>query len=242
MLKCDLNCDVGEGMDNDAAIMPYITSASIACGYHAGDDDTMKKTVELCLLHGVLIGAHPSYPDRANFGRVDMLHDKLKPAEIPELLFDQIHSLKMICEQEGTWLHHVKPHGALYNRAAKDAEVSRMICNAIRDIDPSLILYGLSNSITAQEAAYHDLQFMQEAFADRTYQDDGSLTPRNRSNALITETTVAVQQALQLAEEQTVTTVSGKVISVKVDTLCIHGDGPQALTFAKAIYNALQVV
>ena len=242
MLKCDLNCDVGEGMDNDAAIMPYITSASIACGYHAGDDDTMKKTVELCLQHGVLIGAHPSYPDRANFGRVDMLHDKLKPAEIPELLFDQIHSLKMICEQEGTWLHHVKPHGALYNRAAKDAEVSRMICNAIRDIDPSLILYGLSNSITAQEAAYHDLQFMQEAFADRTYQDDGSLTPRNRSNALITETTVAVQQALQLAEEQTVTTVSGKVISVKVDTLCIHGDGPQALTFAKAIYNALQVV
>lgn len=242
MLKCDLNCDVGEGMDNDAAIMPYITSASIACGYHAGDDDTMKKTVELCLQHGVLIGAHPSYPDRANFGRVDMLHDKLKPAEIPELLFDQIHSLKMICEQEGTWLHHVKPHGALYNRAAKDAEVSRMICNAIRDIDPSLILYGLSNSITAQEAAYHDLQFMQEAFADRTYQDDGSLTPRNRSNALITETSVAVQQALQLAEEHTVTTVSGKVISVKVDTLCIHGDGPQALTFAKAIYNALQVV
>jgi UPF0271 protein len=148
----------------------------------------------------------------------------------------------MICEQEGTWLHHVKPHGALYNRAAKDAEVSRMICNAIRDIDPSLILYGLSNSITAQEAAYHDLQFMQEAFADRTYQDDGSLTPRNRSNALITETTVAVQQALQLAEDQTVTTVSGKVISVKVDTLCIHGDGPHALTFAKAIYNALQVV
>lgn len=242
MLKCDLNCDLGEGMDYDASIMPYITSASIACGFHAGDEDTMKKTVELCLKHGVLIGAHPSYPDRENFGRVDMLPDKLKPAEIPELVFDQIHSLKVICEQAGTWLHHVKPHGALYNRAAKDAEVSRMICNAIRDIDPSLILYGLSNSVTAQEAAYHDLQFMHEAFADRTYQDDGSLTPRTRNNALITEVGAAVQQALQLAEKQSVITITGKNIPVKAETICIHGDRPNALLFAKEIYQALRVL
>lgn len=242
MLKCDLNCDVGEGMDNDSTIMPYITSASIACGYHAGDEDIMKKTVELCLQHGVLIGAHPSYPDRENFGRVDMLQDNLKPSEIPEMLFDQINSLKRICEEAGTWLHHVKPHGALYNRAAMDAEVSKIICNGLRDVDPSLILYGLSNSITAQEAVYHDLQFMHEAFADRTYQDDGSLTPRTSSNALITDSATAVNQVLQLVEQNSVTTLSGKTIPVRADTVCIHGDGPNAVRFAKKIYKALSVL
>jgi UPF0271 protein len=242
MLKCDLNCDVGEGMGDDGAIMPYITSASIACGFHAGDEDSMKKTVELCLQHGVLIGAHPSYPDRENFGRVDMFPDKLKAEEIPEMIFDQISALKRICEEAGTWLHHVKPHGALYNRAAKDAEVSKMICNAIRDVDPSLVLYGLSNSITAQEAAYHDLQFMHEAFADRTYQDDGSLTPRSRSNALITDSSIAVGQVLQMIEQHSVKTVTGKNIPMRADTICIHGDGVNAVHFAKEIYNALSIL
>ncbi len=233
---------MGEGMDNERAILPYITSASIACGFHAGDVDTMKRTVELCLEHGVLIGAHPSYPDRENFGRVDLLPDKIKPEEIPEMVYDQIVLLKQICEEAGTWLHHVKPHGALYNRAAKDPEVSKLICSAIRDVDPSLILYGLSNSITAQEAAYYDLHFMHEVFADRTYQDDGSLTPRTRYNALINDHTRAVNQLLQMVEQQTVTTVSGKIIPVKADTICIHGDGPHALLFAEEIYKALNVL
>ncbi len=242
MLKCDLNCDMGEGMDNESAILPYITSASIACGFHAGDPETMKKTVQLCLQHGVLIGAHPSYPDKENFGRVEMLPDKIKLAEIPEMVYDQIMSLKQICENAGTWLHHVKPHGALYNRAAKDPEVSKMICNAVRDVDPSLILYGLSNSILAQEAVYHDLQFMHEAFADRTYQDDGSLTPRTRYNALINDSSRAVDQVLQIVEQQLVTTVSGKIIPMKADTICIHGDGVHAVLFAREIYQALSVL
>ena len=242
MLKCDLNCDMGEGMDNETEILPFITSASIACGFHAGDPDTMKKTVELCLQHGVLIGAHPSYPDRENFGRLEMLPDKIKMAEISELVYDQIISLKRICEEAGTWLHHVKPHGALYNRAAKDPEVSKRICNAVRDVDPSLILYGLSNSIAAQEAAYHDLHFMHEAFADRTYQDDGSLTPRTKYNALIHDSNSAVNQVLQMVEQGVVTTVSGKIIQVKADTICIHGDGPHAVLFAREIYQALSVL
>ena len=242
MLKCDLNCDVGEGMENDSAILPYITSASIACGFHAGDADTMKKTVELCLQHGILIGAHPSYPDRENFGRVDMLPDKIKPAEIPEMVYDQIMSLKRICEEAGTWLHHVKPHGALYNRAARDPQVSKLICSTIRDVDPTLILYGLSNSILAEEAVYQDLHFMHEAFADRTYQDDGSLTPRTKYNALITESSRAVNQVLQMVEQQVVTSASGKIIPVKADTICIHGDGPHALLFAREIFQALSVL
>ena len=242
MLKCDLNCDMGEGIGNETSILPFITSASIACGFHAGDTDTMKRTVELCLQHGVLIGAHPSYPDRENFGRVDLLPDKIKPDEIPEMVYDQIITLKKICEEAGTWLHHVKPHGALYNRSAKDPEISKMICNAIRDVDPSLILYGLSNSIAAREAAYHELQFMHEAFADRTYQDDGSLTPRTRHNALITDPATAVQQVLQIVEQKVVTTVSGKIIPLQADTICIHGDGPYAELFAKEIHQALTLM
>jgi UPF0271 protein len=173
---------------------------------------------------------------------VDLLQEKMKHEEIPEMLFDQIHALKRICEEAGTWLHHVKPHGALYNRAAKDAVLSTMICNAIRDVDPSLILYGLSNSITAQEAVYHDLQFMSEAFADRTYQDDGSLTPRTKNNALITDSSVAVKQVLEIVEQKTVTTVSGKAISITADTICIHGDSAHAVLFAKEIHKALNVL
>jgi UPF0271 protein len=158
------------------------------------------------------------------------------------MVYDQVMSLKQICEEAGTWLHHVKPHGALYNRAAKDPEVSKMICNAIRDADPSLILYGLSNSITAQEAAYHDLQFMHEVFADRTYQDDGLLTPRTKYNAVINDPVRAVNQVLQMVEQQTVTTVSGKIIPVKADTICIHGDTAHAVLFAKEIFEALSVL
>ena len=156
----DLNCDMGEGMETDAAIFPYISSANISCGYHAGDADTMRKTVELALRHHVAIGAHPSYPDRANFGRIDMLGKGVALEEVSGLIVDQLIILEAICEEFGTELHHVKPHGALYNRAARDPEVSAMICRAIREFDPSLQLYGLSGSMMGVEAARHVLVFM----------------------------------------------------------------------------------
>src|SRR5882762_6659836 len=178
MLSVDLNCDMGEGMDCDAAIFPFISSANIACGYHAGDPDTMRRTVELALRHHVAIGAHPSYPDRENFGRIDILGKSLHPEEIPGMIVDQLILLQAICDEFGARLHHVKPHGALYNRAAKDAEVSHLICRAIREFDPSLLLYGLSGSAMKQAAQQCGLRFVSEVFADRTYQQDGSLTPR----------------------------------------------------------------
>src|SRR5690242_16547318 len=144
MPSIDLNCDMGEGFSSDAQLMPYISSANIACGYHAGDTDTMKRTVELCLEYNVAVGAHPSYPDRDNFGRTDMLYNGLQPEDLPAILGEQINLMEAVCKTAGAKLRHVKPHGALYNRAAKDIILSRLICETICEIDPSLILYGLS--------------------------------------------------------------------------------------------------
>src|ERR1700761_7101879 len=149
----DLNCDMGEGMVTDAAIFPFISSANIACGGHAGDADTMRRTVELALTHHVAIGAHPSYPDRAGFGRVDLLNRPVRPEDLPGLIHEQLHRLQSICREFGTGMRHVKPHGALYNRAAKDIDVSVLITRAIHDLDGSLLLYGLSGSVMREAAA-----------------------------------------------------------------------------------------
>ncbi|HTI10138.1 MAG TPA: 5-oxoprolinase subunit PxpA [Puia sp.] len=239
-LSVDLNCDMGEGMDTDAAIFPFISSANIACGYHAGDADTMRKTVELALRHHVAIGAHPSYPDPQHFGRIDLLDTKLSPEEIPGMIVDQLILLQAVCDEFGVRLHHVKPHGALYNRAAKDAMVSALICRAIREFDPSLILYGLSGSQLKKEAHRHELTFISEVFADRTYQEDGSLTPRTQPDALIEDPKEAIAQVVKMVREGKVFVPSvRKEIPLVAETICLHGDGSHAAEFARLIHTVL---
>jgi UPF0271 protein len=227
---------MGEGMGNDEDIMPYITSANIACGYHAGDEEMMKLTVALCVKYKVAIGAHPSYFDRENFGRNDF---DLSPEQVYILVKEQIQLLKKIAEEAKTVLLHVKPHGALYNRSAKDVQVARAIAKAVKDVDEYLVLFGLSGSCSIAEAKTLGLKTRSEVFADRTYQDDGSLTPRTKPNALIEEQEKSIHQVLQMVNEGLVTTVSGKKISTIAETVCIHGDGKNALQFAKRLHEVM---
>jgi UPF0271 protein len=235
--EVDINCDMGEGMGNDEAIMPFISSANIACGYHAGDEDTMKRTVELAMKYKVLIGAHPSYLDRKNFGRSDI---RLPLSEVYDLVTKQIHLLRKITAAAGATLHHVKPHGALYNMAARAKPLASVLALAVKDADENLKLYGLSGSHLIKEAKKMGVKTISEIFADRRYQNDGRLTPRSKPEALIHETDQAVQQVLQMIKEGTVTTVSGKIIPIVAETICIHGDGIHAVEFAKAIHEHLK--
>ena len=233
----DMNCDMGEGCGNDAELMRYIYSANIACGFHAGDLDTMRRTVELALTHGVAIGAHPGYRDRENFGRTSA---SLSRAEVIDIISEQIAALKNVCDDLGAKLHHVKPHGALYNQAAKDQALAAAVADAVRGASPDLILYGLSGSFLISEAKACGLRAASEVFADRTYQTDGTLTPRTEPDALIKDSKDAVAQALQMIQKQTVTATTGEAISIRADTLCIHGDGEHAVAFAKEIRTAFE--
>ena len=237
MKTIDINCDMGEGAGNDELIMPYISSANIACGFHAGDEKTMRRTVELCKQYNVAIGAHPSYPDKENFGRTDML---LHPGEIYEVIVKQVNSLEKIAEENDMAVHHIKPHGALYNMAARDRSLAPFVCLAVLDTDARYILYGLSGSYLIKEGKSHGLKTVNEVFADRTYKDDGSLLPRNKPGALIEDTDKAVAQVLEMVKDGKVTSVSGKKIPIVAETVCIHGDGAHAVEFAKAINQALK--
>ncbi len=236
MKTIDINCDLGEGIGNDEQIMPYISSANIACGYHAGDEKTMKETVELCKKYSVAVGAHPSFADRENFGRTDML---LPPTEVYETVIEQIKTLEKIASASGVSLHHVKPHGALYNMAARDKSLAPLIALAVLDTNRKCILYGLSGSYLIKEGRNHGLKTASEVFADRTYKDDGSLTPRSKPDALIVDTDKAVAQVLQMIKGGTVTSTTGKKISIVAETICLHGDGEHAVEFAKAVHDAL---
>ena len=241
MVSVDLNCDMGESfgpwvMGRDAELMDYVSSVNIACGFHAGDASTMRKTVEMAVSKGVAIGAHPSYPDLQGFGRRNM---SLSPQEVFDVVLYQVAALKGICKASGARLHHVKPHGALYNQAAKDQMLARSIVEAIGKLDESLIVYCLAGSFLVSEAERLGLQHASEAFADRTYQPDGRLTPRTQSNALITSVESASKQALQMVNERTVETADGELISIQADTICIHGDGAHAVEFARAISDKL---
>ena len=238
MLTVDINCDMGEGIGHDEAIMPFISSANIACGYHAGDEETMKQTIQLALEKKVSIGAHPSFFDRKNFGRVEM---NLRVDEIYDLVILQLRAIDRIIKEHNTVLHHVKPHGALYNMSARDPYISRAIAQAVKDFDHDLVLFVLSGSHSKELADELGLKTASEVFADRTYQNDGSLTPRSQPNALIDDPGQAVQQALQMVTQRTVTTVTGKTISIVADTICIHGDGHHAMQFAKAINQELKI-
>jgi UPF0271 protein len=233
----DLNCDMGEGMDNDELIMPYITSANIACGYHAGDEKTIWQTIELAIKHSVAIGAHVSFFDKENFGRSEI---NLPPDEVYELVEQQLIIIKEIADSFDIKIRHVKPHGALYNMSAKNAVLAKAIANAVKDFDHNLILFGLSGSHSISEAKAICLKTANEVFADRTYQDDGSLTPRSQANALIEDIDKAIQQVLQMIKKGTVTSISGKTIPIIAETICFHGDGKHAAVFAKTIYENLK--
>ena len=234
----DLNCDMGEGMPFDTQLMPLITSANIACGFHAGDEKTMAETVELALKHQVKIGAHPSFPDRENFGRTNM---QLPAAEVAELVCIQLERLSEVAAKHNTRLHHVKPHGALYNMASKDAALATAICRAVLATDPALVLYAQSGSVLISVAESMGIKTCNEVFADRSYQPDGSLTPRSAAQALLETEAAVVAQVLQMVQQQTVM-AEGKAIPVKAETVCIHGDGAHALDFARSISNALKSI
>jgi UPF0271 protein len=237
MKSCDLNCDLGEGKGNDAAIIPFITSANIACGYHAGDENTMRETVLLAKRHGVAVGAHPSFPDRQNFGRTEQ---ETSAQMVYELVAQQLNIMQKILLDLDVTLHHVKPHGALYNMAARTPVLARAIANAVYDFNPALVLYGLSGSASIFEAETRGLKTGSEVFADRTYQDDASLTPRKQADALIADEQVGLKQVLQMVQTGCVMSTSGKRVPIVAETICLHGDGANAAAFAKAIYHQLK--
>ncbi len=236
-LPVDLNCDLGEGMPYDDLLMPFITSANIACGFHAGNTDTMRRTIDRCLEHGVKIGVHPSFRDREHFGRKEQ---QLPPERIYTLVIEQLIKLDLIAREKGALLHHVKPHGALYNMAARDLRIARAIAQAASDFNTNLLVYGLSGSHLVSEARALGLQACSEVFADRTYDDEGQLTSRKLPGALIEDEERSLDQMRQMVLEGTVTSLHGKKVPIEAETICIHGDGKRAPYFARAIHELLQ--
>ncbi|HTJ12789.1 MAG TPA: 5-oxoprolinase subunit PxpA [Dinghuibacter sp.] len=236
MAYIDLNCDMGEGVGDDSALMPCISSANIACGYHAGDEALMEETARLALRHGVAIGAHPSYFDLEDFGRTEMA----VPEELLyDWILDQIQLLQAVCARAGAVVRHVKPHGALYNMAARDGSLAAVVAGAVRAADPALVLYGLSGSLLISAAQRVGLRTASEVFADRTYQDDGSLTPRRQPGALITDVGRSVDQVLHIIRRGTVASVSGVEVPLVAETVCLHGDGATAVALARQLKDTL---
>jgi len=224
-------------MPNDELLLDYVTSANIACGFHAGDPQVMQQTVALAIKKEVAIGAHPGLPDLQGFGRREI---KISPNEAYQLTLYQTGALYAFVKAAGGRLNHVKPHGALYNMAAKDAALAQAIVQAVVDFDPTLILYGLAGSQMIAAAEKAGLTTASEVFADRTYQDDGSLTPRTQSNALITDEQQSIEQVLLMVKRQLVLSTDAMLITLKADTLCLHGDGAHAVEFAQTISQKLK--
>jgi len=233
----DFNCDLGEGCGSDAAIVPLISSASIACGGHAGDAASMAEAVELCRRHGVAIGAHPSYDDRPGFGRHDM---DVAADAIAALVTAQVASLADACDKAGARLRHVKPHGALYNRAARDPAVAIAIATAVHAFDPNLILYGLSDSCLTAAGTAAGLRVAHEVFAERRYDADGRLAPRGTPGAVIESQEDALAQVRSLIDDGVVVARDGTPVHLRADTLCLHGDRPDAAAFARSLRQALE--
>lgn len=233
----DLNCDLGEGFGSDKAILPYVTSVNIACGGHAGNEATMRETVRLAMEHDVTIGAHPGLPDPAGFGRREM---QVTPQEVYDLVLDQALALAAIVRASGAAVCHLKPHGALYNMAAKNAAIAQAIAAATHKFDPACILFGLAGSELIKAGERAGLMTASEAFADRTYQADGSLTPRQSPDALLHDPAAAADRVLKMVLQGTVTSQQGTEIPLRADTLCIHGDSPGAAEMARAIRERLR--
>lgn len=236
MLRVDLNCDLGEGGPHDAALMPLISSANIACGGHAGDEPTMRATIALAMKQGVAIGAHPGLADRANFGRIER---PLSDAEARELVLTQIGNLQRLAEELGARLVHVKPHGALYNMAARDPALARAVARAVYEADSRLALVGLAGSRLTEAGAECGLRVLHEVFADRTYQADGSLTPRSQPDALIRHESVAAAQVLRMVRDGIVRATDGSEVPIRADTVCVHGDNPGAVGFVRSVIAEL---
>lgn len=235
-MHVDLNADLGEGAPDDAELLALVSSANIACGWHAGDARLMQATVTAALARGVAIGAHPSYPDRENFGRSEM---QLRPDEVRADLIYQIGALDALVKAQGGRLHHVKPHGALYNQAARDPALADAVAAAVLDVDPGLALYGLAGSELLKAAERAGLRPVAEVFADRGYRADGSLVPRSQPGALIHDVDEAVARTLRMLREGVVQAVTGETVALQAHTICLHGDGPHALAFARALRAAL---
>lgn len=242
MYKIDLNCDVGESfgaysVGEDEKILPYVTSANIACGFHGGDPAVMERTVALAIKYRVKIGAHPGLPDIQGFGRRNM---DISLQEAYQMVVYQIGALQAFVTAQGGMMHHVKPHGALYNMAAKRPDLAQAIAQAVFKVNPTLTLYGLAGSELIKAGQEVGLKVANEVFADRTYQPDGSLTPRSHPQALIYDATQAVNQVMEMVKWGKVTAVTGEQLSIQAETLCLHGDSLHALTFARTIRGKLE--
>lgn len=233
----DLNADVGEGMD-DATVLPYVTSANVACGMHAGDPSVMDETVELALSRGIRVGAHPGYPDRANFGRVTV---EMAADEIENLVVYQVAALEGFVRSRGARLTHVKPHGALYHDAGEFPDVARAIAEGVRRVGTSLVLVGAAGSMLVGAGRDAGLTVAEEAFADRRYRADGTLVPRGEPGALVTDPDEAAEQAVRLAQERIVIANDGSRIEVRADTICLHGDTPGAADIARRIHERFRI-
>ncbi len=237
----DLNCDVGESfgvyqIGNDAELLNHVGSCNVACGFHAGDPATMRRTVRLAAERGVAIGAHPGLPDLVGFGRRSM---ELTPQQAFDMVLYQVGALYGFVTAQGTTLRHVKPHGALYNMAAADPAIAAAIAEAVVKINPLLVLIGLAGSYLISAGKQAGLTVANEAFADRTYQSDGTITPRRLTNAHITEAEEAANRSLRMVQAGRVQCEDGSELVVQADTLCIHGDNPHAILFAQTIRQKL---
>lgn len=237
MPRIDLNCDLGEGAGHDDELMPLITSANIACGGHAGDEATMHAAVELAQRHGVAVGAHPGFVDRENFGRRELA---VWPDEVYQLVLAQVSALQRIARDQGATLAHVKPHGALYNMAARNTLLAAAVAQAVYEVDPRLRFFGLAGSHSLSAGRACGLEVAAEVFADRTYQADGSLTPRAHPDALIEGADAAVAQVLRLVREGRLRATDGTDFAMQADTICVHGDGANAVAFARRLRVELE--
>jgi UPF0271 protein len=237
MIRVDLNCDLGEGVGDDAAIMPWLSSASVACGIHAGSPTIMRRTVAEAARCRVAVGAHPSYPDRSGFGRHEVV---MSADEIHDLVLFQIGALDVFVRHAGQRLQHVKAHGALYNMACRDRALADAIAKAVAAFDRSLILFGLPSSELLRAGAAAGLSVAAEVFADRAYDPDGSLTSRTKPGSVIHDTSKVVERAIKMVCDKQVIAVDGSTISLKADTICLHGDTPGAADHAKAVRRGLE--
>jgi 5-oxoprolinase (ATP-hydrolysing) subunit A len=243
MKRVDLNCDMGELPEmladgSQEALMKFVTSANVACGGHAGDEEMMRATIEQAMRHGVAVGAHPGYEDRENFGRLAL---NLRAVEIGDSVYRQVAALAKIAEECGVGVLHVKPHGALYNQAAQDAGIARGIAEGVRRWRQDVVLVGLAGSVMLEEFRSAGFRVAAEAFADRRYEKDGSLRARRFRDALLAEPEQAAAQAVRIAEGRGVLTREGTEVAVEAQTICIHGDTPGAERIAQAVRTALEV-
>lgn len=241
-MRIDLNSDLGESfgawrMGDDAALMSVITSANVACGFHAGDPGVMRRTVALAREHGVAVGAHPGFPDLAGFGRRDM---RCAPQDVEDFIVYQVGALAAVAAAEGVRLQHVKAHGALYNMACVDAELAAAIARGTAAVDPSLILFGLPGSALLDEGRRAGLRTAAEIFADRAYMADGSLVSRARLGSVIHDPAQVVERAVGMARDRSVMSIDGHAVALKADTICVHGDTPGAAALAAQIRVALE--